>query len=184
MQVYAIQNEANGKLYIGQHARENLTAYLRRQVQAALASRGNKTSLYRAIRKYGGAAFNIRCIHKAHDKADLDCAEIAYMKLFGTQNDYLGYNITAGGGGRLGTKNPPHTQAFKDALRDRVKGVPKTAEHRQAIGDAQRGRKFTKEHRAALREGQLGKKKLRTAEHSQKIRENKLKWWAAKKGTQ
>ena len=181
MQVYAINNIANGKLYIGQHAGEDLIAYLKHNIRAALRNAGNKTFLYRAIRKYGGDNFTIRCIHKCVDKLEMDRAEKAYIKFFGTQDPVLGYNITAGGGGRLGTKNP-HTEEQKKNMSRIMKGRILTAEWKKKIGDAQRGRPLTEAHKAALKGSQLGvKKSPRSPEHCEKIRENKRKWWALRK---
>src|SRR5271165_7153962 len=101
MQVYLIQNLVNGKCYVGQHSGDDLEKYWKHNVRAALRNSGNKTYLYNAIRKYGEENFTIRRIHKADSKEDMDNAEIAYIKFFGTTDDELGYNITAGGGGRL-----------------------------------------------------------------------------------
>src|ERR1039458_6968316 len=150
MHVYLIQNVVNGKIYIGQHAGEDLDAYWKHNVRAALARRGNKLFFYRAVRKYGPESFTIRSIYTPVDKVDMDNAEIAYIKFFGTQNDELGYNITAGGGGRLGTKNP-HTQAFKDAMSERLRRTERSPEWCLNISKSQKGKTLTPEHIAALK---------------------------------
>jgi group I intron endonuclease len=173
MHVYLIQNIVNGKCYVGQHAGDDLDKYWKHNVRAALAGRGNKLFLYRAIRKYGPENFTIRTIHTPVDAEDMTRAEIAYIKFFGTQDDELGYNITAGGPGRLGTTSICSSETRKK-MSDTRKGVPKTEEWAKAIGDSQRGRSLTPEHIAALKAGQKGcKKPPRTEEHKKRLRESR-----------
>lgn len=183
MHVYVITNTVNGKLYVGQHAGDDLTAYWERNVKYALRGSGNKTFLYRAIRKYGPSSFTIESVSNPTNKESMDALEILFIDVLHTQNPELGYNITGGGGGRLGTSRP-HTDEEKQKMSSIMRGRVLSPEWKKKIGDSQRGRKFTDAHRSALRAGQLGKKKTRSKEHCDKIRENKLKWWAEKKGIQ
>lgn len=180
MFVYAIHNSATDKLYIGQHAGTDLQAYLAYNIRHAMNKSGNKTYLYRAIRKYGPAVFTIKPLVQPADKQQMDALEIFFIRTLETQNPDIGYNITAGGGGRLGVRRP-HTEAEKIAIGDFQRGRTKSPEHRQKIGDAQRGRKFTDEHIKNLKAGQTGKPKRRSPEHCAKIAENKRLWWARKK---
>jgi group I intron endonuclease len=174
MHVYLIQNKANGKVYVGQHAGDDLDAYLNHNIRHALSNQGNKLFLYRAIRKYGADAFDIRTIYTPVDKQDMDNAEIAFIKFFGSQNEELGYNITAGGGGRLGTHNP-HSEETKAKMSAVRKGKPKSKEWAEKIAAPQRGRSLTPEHIAALRAGQKGcKKPPRTEEHKAKLVASRL----------
>lgn len=173
MHVYLLQNIVNGKCYVGQHSGDDLQAYWNHNVRAALGNRGNKLFLYRAIRKYGPENFTIRTIHKPIDAVDMTNAEIAYIKFFGTQNEELGYNITGGGPGRLGT-----TSICSDQTRLKMslarKGKPKSKEWIKKIGDSQRGRSLTPEHIAALKLGQRGcKKPPRTPEHIKNMVESR-----------
>ena len=175
MHVYLIQNVVTGKCYVGQHAGEDLDAYWKHNVRAALGNRGNKLFLYRAIRKYGPENFTIKTIHKPTSVEDMTNAEIAYIKFFGTQNDERGYNITAGGPGRLGTTTicSDETRAKMSATRT---GKPKSEEWSKKIGDSQRGRSLTAEHVAALKAGQKGcKKPPRTAEHIKNMIESRTR---------
>ena len=142
MHVYMIQNLVNGKCYIGQYAGENLSDYLSYNIRAALANRGNKLFLYRAIRKHGPENFVIHSLCNPISKEELDNYEIAYIKLFGTQNDKLGYNITGGGGGRLGTTSICSSETrLKMSLSRR--GKSKSPEWIKKIGDSQRGRSLS-----------------------------------------
>ena len=181
MQVYAINNIANGKVYVGQHSGEDLLAYLKHNIRAALRKAGNKLFLYRAIRKYGAENFTIRCIHKCADKAEMDRAEKAYIKLFGTQDPELGYNITAGGGGQLGVRRP-HTEEEKIKIGLAHKGKITSEETKAKLSKVQKGKTLSEEHRVALVGSHGGKQKqTRSPEHSLKISETKKKWWAERK---
>ena len=179
MYVYVITNLINEKIYVGQHAGDNLDAYLRHNISHAMTNNGNKTHLYRAIRKYGGYKFIISPLVRCTNKEEMDAWEKIYIKAFGCQHG--GYNITAGGGGRLGTKRP-HTEEEKKHMSKVMQGRVLTEEWKKRIGDAQRGRSFTEEHKRALQDSQLGKPKCpRSIEHCLKISENKKKWWAERK---
>lgn len=179
MHVYAIQNRVNDKIYVGQHAGDDLQRYLAHNIRHALANIGNKTYLYNAIRKYGGDAFSIRSLVQAVDKDQLDSLEIFFIRTLETQNPEIGYNITAGGGGRLGITRP-HTYAEKEHMSEVMKGREITWGDK--ISAAQKGKTLTPEHIAALKVGQKGcKKPPRSLEHRQKIREHRKLWWANKK---
>lgn len=180
MHIYAIQNSANDKIYIGQHCGDDLQAYFRHNLRQAAAGRENKLYLYRAMRKHGPEKFSIKSLICPQDKEQMDRLEIFFIRTLDCRDPNVGYNITAGGGGRLGISRP-HTDAEKEKIGAAHRGKPKSAEWAKAIGDAQRGRKFTEEHKAALRAGQLGKSKRRSLEHCIKISENKKAWWAKRK---
>jgi len=171
MHVYAIQNRVNDKIYVGQHAGDDLQRYLAYNIRHALANSGNKTYLYNAIRKYGGDAFFIKSLVEAIDKEQMDALEIFFIRTLETQNPEIGYNITAGGGGRLGTKRP-HTEFEKVHMSEVMTGRKVTWADKISV--AQKGRKFTPEHIAALRAGQRGcHKPPRTAEHIRHLMESR-----------
>jgi group I intron endonuclease len=180
MYVYVITTTVNDKVYVGQHCGNDLDAYLRHNIRHALNNSGDKPHLYNAIRKYGPESFKIRPLCYCNDKEQMDVLEKVWIAECSSNNPDFGYNITAGGGGVLGVSNP-HTEETKLKMSLSRKGKPKTAEWSKKIGDSQRGRPFTEEHKAALRMGQIGKKKSRSPEHCEKIRQNKLLWWAKKK---
>lgn len=184
MHVYVITNTVNGKLYVGQHVGDDLNWYWNHNIRAALRGSGNKTFLYRAIRKYGPEIFTIESIANPIDKHSMDKLEIAFISTLMTQDPAIGYNITGGGGGRLGVSRP-HTEEEKQKISKIMKGRKLSPEWKKKIGDSQRGKKLTDAHRVALSAGQTGKpKKERSSEHCAKIRENKRLWWALKKGTE
>lgn len=137
MHVYLINNTVTGKVYIGQHSGNNLNAYLRVNMSVAKRGGNGKPLLYRAIRKYGIEAFNIRSIYTASDKEEMDRAEIAFIKLFGTTNRTVGYNLAFGGGGTLGY-SPSETA--REKISKTLTGKPMSAAQRASISVAQQKR--------------------------------------------
>ena len=133
MHVYAIQNTENGKLYIGKHSKDNLASYLTKNLTCALSGVVGKCKLYNAIRKYGRQSFTIRSIFSIDDANQLNLAERVFIKFFGSQNDELGYNITAGGDG---TKDLRHSEETKEILRIKSTGVIRTDESRKRLSES------------------------------------------------
>jgi group I intron endonuclease len=180
MHVYAITNKINQKLYIGQHGGEDLQAYLRKRMKAALRGANNSPHLYNAFRKYGENAFEICSLVNPIDKPQMDALEIFFIRTFETQNPDIGYNLIAGGGGALGYL---HTDEEKAHMSEVMTGREVTWGDK--ISAAQKGRPLTPEHIAALKAGQKGcKKPPRSPEHLRKIGENKKAWWAKKKAAE
>jgi group I intron endonuclease len=179
--VYIITNRVNGKVYIGQHAGQDLQAYLAQNCRRALAGRGNKVHLYNAIRKHGSVAFEIRSLVVPIDKRQMDMLEIFFIKTLESQNPEFGYNITAGGGGCLGVQRP-HTEHEKESIRQAMRGREITWGDK--IAAAQEGRVFSPEHRKRLSDSGRGTTRSRSAEHCRRLSEVKKLWWAKKKETQ
>jgi group I intron endonuclease len=103
MHVYQVTNLVNGKVYIGQHSKDNLTEYWQLyNVAYALRGCDGKPLLWRAIRKYGADSFVIRSLVCPVDKEQMDKLEIFFIRTMNSRNTSIGYNITAGGGGVLG----------------------------------------------------------------------------------
>jgi group I intron endonuclease len=179
MHVYMITNEANDKIYVGQHAGDDLAKYFKRCAQRALNGANTKPHLYNAIRKHGIDSFTIHSLVRPADKSQMDALEIFFIRTLATQNPDSGYNIASGGSvGMTGVKATAATRAKMSASR---KGKAHSKEWNQKIGDAQRGRTLTAEHILALKAGQRGKSKYRSPEHCKKISENKKLWWENKR---
>ena len=192
MQVYIVQNVVNGKCYVGQTIRD-LDAYLRSDVTRALKrTKDRKPYLYAAIRKYGAENFTIRCIHKCADKAEMDRAEKAYIKLFGTRDPELGYNLTDGGDGVIGAIRTDewkqniskgNTGKVWDAARRlahsiRQKGKVLSEEHKEKIGLGVKGTKkpeqWLEKLIARIKNRKGEKRKPRTKEHQLKLSESRI----------
>lgn len=153
MFVYLIQNVVNGKCYVGQHSGDDLSWYFTENIKSALRGSTGKRLLYRAIRKYGADSFTVSSIYTPIDKEEMDRAEKAFIKLFGTRNTELGYNLTDGGEGVLGLVA---TEETRQKLRKagKARGVPDAC--RAAQKEWIKTRVFTEEYRKNLSDSRKG----------------------------
>jgi hypothetical protein len=118
MQIYKITNLVNGKIYIGQHSKNNKN-YL-----------GSGKILKQAIKKYGKENFNKDIIQNCNTKKELDRLEIFWINYFkGIDIDNM-YNLSIGGnGGNLGEKvnkiiSIACKESFKKGRVNHQKGKP------------------------------------------------------------
>lgn len=108
MFIYMVQNNANGKIYIGKTSNPKLQSYFATDIRYALAGRIGKRHLYNAIRKYGADKFS--CIplvsFAKNSVSNKESGEIEkyYIKCFRSTETKIGYNITPGGDGATGFK--------------------------------------------------------------------------------
>jgi len=91
--IYKITNKINNKLYIGL---TTMTLKGRWSCHKAEAKIGNKTPLYKAIRKYGEDNFIIEQIDIANNQQELEEKEIYWIMHFKSLSPN-GYNLTEGG---------------------------------------------------------------------------------------
>lgn len=143
--IYCITNNVNGKQYIGQTKRNNITR-LKEHFQIAENTRKN-LHLYNAIRKYGRENFSITILKDGLVEDDLDKWEMYYIGLYDTFNN--GYNNTVGGGGVRGYH---HTDETKRKISDHNNPKAYTKERAEKISFANKGKKKSVEHRKKLSE--------------------------------
>jgi hypothetical protein len=183
MHVYKITDLTNGFIYVGQHCKENLEAYLQWNIKAALGNRGNKKRLYRAIRAHGGQNFKIESLSRLVDGLPVDAArdlldkiEILFIRCLQSNNPNIGYNLTAGGGGQLG-RRWKHTEEWKRQQGERTRG--RICTWGDKISAAQKGKKRPQEWKDALKGSHGGPHRTpRSADHGAQITELKKAWWA------
>lgn len=189
--IYLVENIINQKKYIGF---TTMNAAKRWHHHVWMAKHGSLNHLHSAIRKYGPENFNVTEIYYSKDLTHtLSEMEPYFIHTF---DSFLrGYNMTAGGDGRL---NAPHNEATKEKMRSvwtperraeaskRFSLLPRTEEHKRHIGAALKGRKRSPEEIEKLRKALTGRKL--TPEHIQKMREHvvtektRAKMSVAKKG--
>jgi len=183
MHVYKITDLTNGFIYVGQHCKENLEAYLQWNIKAAEGGRGNKKRLYRAMRAHGGKNFKIESLARLVDglpveeaRELLDKIEILFIRCLRSNDPNIGYNLTAGGGGQLG-RTYKHTEEHKERMRRMMTGRKNTWAHKAAKSN--RGKKRTAEQRARVAASQRGiPKSPRTEEHRRNLGAAHKNWWA------
>jgi group I intron endonuclease len=103
--VYKITNKTNGMIYIGA-----TKLSLERRFDNHFRRRNDRTFLARAMKKYGKDNFTIKLLQEYISEQDMFNGEIYYIKLFDSNNNKVGYNLTKGGdrGPTLIGKNNPN----------------------------------------------------------------------------
>lgn len=92
MIVYKITNKINGKIYIGQTEKVDITNYY-----------GSGVVIMKALKKYGKKNFERIILEVCQTKDQLNKAEIYWIEYYNSTDRNLGYNISTGGdGGNLG----------------------------------------------------------------------------------
>ena len=114
----------SGKRYIGQTC-----CSLNARWENGLGYRGCH-SIWNAINKYGWENFSHEVFYVCHTKEMADLLEMRLIDFFDTTNKDKGYNLTKGGGGRLGYKLSEDTKATL-SKRARERGI--TAEQKRKM---------------------------------------------------
>lgn len=168
--VYKIQNQINGKSYVGQ-----TTNSLEKRISEH--RKCNKTPVQKAITKYGIENFNIIIIDYAESMDELNSKEEFWISFYNTQKRSLGYNIKAGG------RSSTFSEEGKKLISKRTKEAMKSPEVRNKLGRVwtleekekkskqMSGRKLSEEHRLAISKALKGKKKSK--EHGKNISKGK-----------
>jgi group I intron endonuclease len=161
--IYVIRNRVNGKEYVG------MSIDLRLRGRMHAAAKG-KQRLYRAIKEYGLAEFEIAVLHAGCDNlCEMEVKTIAERGTYGTG----GYNDTRGGEG--GWKGKQHTLESRRKMSEAqlrngaFRGKTHSAETRKRISEANLGRRLSPESIERFRAAQIGKKA--TPETLQRMRE-------------
>lgn len=160
--LYCIQNLINGKLYIGKTVRplaKRWKHHLSDHVRV-------DTRLYRAMRKYGPDHFRITVLSDGDlDHDSLLRREIAYIRLFGTTDPKLGYNLHPGG---AGTSHHATSQETRQKIRLSKLGKERSAKARgnMSLAAKEQRRTLTDRQKAVLhRMALVNTGRTRSAEH-------------------
>lgn len=179
--VYLVRNLSNGKGYVG-----ITTKTLKwRWSSHKKASGKGRFALHKAMKKYGHEAFDVSELERCDSRDALNSAEMRWVAALKTKAP-SGYNLTDGGGGISGFKQPP---GFGQKVADRRRGYVMSDESRKKISDANKGavrsdayralvskmvtgRKHSAETKAKISAGNKGK--VISAEAIQKMRLTKI----------
>ena len=115
--IYSALCKVTNKRYIGQTVR-NVSERWKEHISD---SKNPKTSLHRAIAKYGANMFVVRVIEEDIDVTNLDEREKHWINEFDTFNN--GYNLTEGGQG-VGQREL--SEESRDKIRQTHFGIPKS----------------------------------------------------------
>lgn len=116
--VYSIQNNINGKLYIGESS--NFTRRKREHVN--FGYKNVPKHLYSSMRIYGLENFTFCIIQEFETKKEALDSEVYWIAYFKANDNEFGYNKTKGGEAGFNVKNYEMTQERKLQLIDRVRG--------------------------------------------------------------
>ena len=166
MYLYGVYSRIAGKIvYVGITKRT-----IRRRWQAhcrcALVDQ-SKTRLHRAIREYGADNFQLLRLARADDIGELKRLEVETIRAMGTFWRDGGYNLTYGGDGTHGHKQPQWAIEKRRELSRNQKyalGYHHTDEAKTRIGETSKGRqaalgyRHTAEAKAAIGAGTLRNK--------------------------
>ena len=133
-QIYKTVNLINNKIYIGQHNGKR-DSYL-----------GSGKRLKYAINKYGRNNFKKTILIEGDfEQGELDELEQYYIKLYNSNNPKIGYNLTKGGLGWLGTKLSTKVRKKMSDAQKNIKRKPLTEEHKHKLRIAKLGKHQSKE---------------------------------------
>ena len=100
--IYKIENNINGKIYIGQTIQELKIRFRRHCSFSALSDAESNMPIKKAIKKYGKENFTISVVEECDD-SEINDREIFWIEKYNSFKS--GYNATLGGGGLYGYWN-------------------------------------------------------------------------------
>lgn len=165
--IYLIRNLINNKIYIGKHSTNILQdGYM-----------GSGVYLKKAIKKYGIENFKktLLCLC---DEDDLNEMEKLYIKVYGSTNPNLGYNLTFGGDGVIPTDEARRKKS------ESLKGRVFSDETLRKFAESHKGKHHSYETKQKMSEAKKGKQNAKgkhwnlTEETKQKMSKpkKKFKW--------
>lgn len=89
--IYVIINDVNQKLYVGQ------TKHPQKRWTAHKSAKKNTYPINRALKKYGADNFTYQLLEGHYSLEELNEAEAYWIRLLGTMNPSIGYNVRPGG---------------------------------------------------------------------------------------
>jgi group I intron endonuclease len=149
MIIYQTTNLLNGKIYVGQDAKDNPNYY------------GSGIILERSIKKYGISNFKKDIIERCKSKKELDIREKYWIKKLNATDKSIGYNISLGGDGgdiysqlspkrqkemidkRLAKRIEWDTPAFRKKKSEQTKKMWESEKHKSHMRKVMTGREIT-----------------------------------------
>ena len=147
--IYKIENLINNKVYIGQS--KNIA--LRYKQHFDRKTNNSKIYLYKAINKYGVENFNFQIIKETYD---LDYWERIFIRLYNSDDERFGYNLTSGGQNSFKRKDDcVYTNEIREKMSLSKKNNWKDPVYRVKMIESQKEGKLTNEGRKNRSEATL-----------------------------
>lgn len=124
MIVYCLTNTVNGKRYVGQTGKTEISRW---KEHVRVAKRGSPYPLHCAIRKHSPNVFTIEVLQRCSTQSELDAAEVYWIAELKTRLGN-GYNLTEGGMGVRGKGIWNHTNEAKMKISKGNKGKVRSHE--------------------------------------------------------
>lgn len=173
MIIYKIQNNINGKIYIGL-----TTKALSKRIAEHIAE--NKSYIQKALNKYGVQSFSIAVIDSAESREAL-CEKEQYWIRHYDCKAHKGYNLTDGGDGLInpsksvrkkisntlkkkhiitkGFSGRKHSQETKDKISKILKVSMNTPKAKKKMSESRKGRVISEEQKEKQRITMTGRKR-------------------------
>jgi hypothetical protein len=104
MFVYVIVNSATLKIYVGKTTTGNLDLYLKRKIRDAQKGKyRGRSYLFASMQKHPSTVWSIHPLLAGETNEEICEHEKVLIKMLGTQNPEVGYNICRGGEGYTGS---------------------------------------------------------------------------------
>lgn len=146
--VYKLTNKLNNKVYIGITSK-GIAARLKDHFYSA--EHNSPFKIHRALHKYGKDGFTKEIIDFCNSWDELVEKEKYYIKLYKSNQDEFGYNLTEGGDGTFGRIV---TEETKDKIRQKALGREVTEETRKKLSET--GKIKTEAREAYRNSGNIG----------------------------
>lgn len=143
-EVYKIQNNLNGKIYIGITIQGARTRFLHHLYEARS---GSSFPIHRSINKNGKENFTIDVIEVCDSTEQMKEREKYWISFYNTTDRSKGYNRTTGGDGAFGRL---HSEETKKKISEKAIGRKMSSESKKRMSDSGKGRKMANTTREAL----------------------------------
>lgn len=139
--IYIHKNKINGKIYIGQTCKT-----LNDRSKKGEGYKHNKV-FYLAIKEYGWENFEHQILEECDSIEEAYIKEKYYIKLFKSNQEEFGYNMTTGGskGTKLNETSKKRISQSKIGDKNPMKNHIFSEEHREKLSKTLKGRKKSKE---------------------------------------
>ncbi len=162
MIIYKIENVKNGKMLVGKTTQKLRRRWIQHRCELRRGQHPNK-HFQASWNKYGEVSFCLSILEIiSTTEADLNLAEIKWIKRLSSNKRGTGYNICSGGSGSKGWVPSIEWRLHKSKIMTGRKLAPFSEEHRKNLSKSRMGIKQSAFNRMKLAQYQIENKELVT----------------------